>query len=436
MADIQTYSLQGQFDPKPREQQLEQHRALSPDVLKALANPKGYMEEQQMGQIAQRIADIKTEKIFPDLQNLALNEITNYKDEVFKMFNSNQGIDKFQLNGKQIIDEGMKYRNLLSNVNTLNKWTEDYNKILTEGHADIKGNNIDPKEYQAWEDKVNTMAKTAKTIGELPHLQILYNQMVHPKVKPVDLAKEQTEISNLQEKLITFVGGGSKGQGKVDMTKVEAMLPYVSDDQLSAAKIPGKDREAKIKALRTMTQSGMPLKNEQSFNFSVEKYNDKKENGKPKIESVGGDFPVSAYNMRVNGTINVGKDSFNGTKEIQNFYTSDDGKFMVQYNATYRSGKNIKNAVNLEEEVTPDLITKLSATHDVTELRNAYEQSKKGSSNSNVINVPDVKYTSSKSKGEFSRKDIIKNFVDAKGRTPTPKEWDDIVNQLGLKAKK
>ena len=65
----------------------------------------------------------------------------------------------------------------------------------------------------------------------------------------------------------------------------------------------------------------------------------------------------------------------------------------------------------------------------------AWDKAQTGTAKTKEV-IPDVTYTSSKKGGTYNRKDIIKNFVDAKGRIPTDKEWNDIINQLGLKPKK
>ena len=193
MAELNIPSLGEQFNPQPHRQVQEEKPTLSLDAVKALADPKGYMENYQLGQISKQVAQMKTDKIRPELQGMALKSITNFQDKNKELYDKNTGFGKFNLTAQQNLELAGHARNAENEINTLNQWTGEYQKLLDDSYKEVAKGTLDAKEVQDWDDSMIKGMRDAKTPGDLPHLQMEYAKRIHPKVKAEDLIKTEKE---------------------------------------------------------------------------------------------------------------------------------------------------------------------------------------------------------------------------------------------------
>jgi hypothetical protein len=218
MADLNIPSLKGLFEPRQGKPPIYQPK-ISPGTVDALQNPEGEVDLHNLQKAVEKkelmdrltavsssLAKMHTDKIRPDLQNMATDVINDFQSKANDRYAKNQPttpsgmggyFNKYQLSPKQLLDQAADERAMQSDINTLNTYTSDYESILKEGIKDVGQGRIDPKEFNDWNESVKKGIKDAtenkKKPGDLLNLQISYSQMVHPREKPEDLLKRSAE---------------------------------------------------------------------------------------------------------------------------------------------------------------------------------------------------------------------------------------------------
>ena len=202
MANFNLPDISGEFtpqQPKPKTIEDVMHDA---EVVRALSDPQGYIQDKQLGQISKGIANLKTDKIIEPLQMMANDRINQHIGDVQKLYSGNTGFNKYRLDSKQNIQKQAYERKLFGDMGTLNEFTKDYNDLQNYGIRESAGGKIDQKELDNFWNVVDMQMKKASTTGnmdDLPHMKIMFAQMVHPKQSTTDYIKQQNEFTTFRD---------------------------------------------------------------------------------------------------------------------------------------------------------------------------------------------------------------------------------------------
>ena len=157
MANFNLPDISGEFtpqQPKPKTIEDVMHDA---EVVRALSDPQGYIQDKQLGQISKGIANLKTDKIIEPLQMMANDRINQHIGDVQKLYSGNTGFNKYRLDSKQNIQKQAYERKLFGDMGTLNEFTKDYNDL--QNYLVIDSTYKDPLDIPALSLKEDFLAK-------------------------------------------------------------------------------------------------------------------------------------------------------------------------------------------------------------------------------------------------------------------------------------
>ena len=150
-------------------------------TIAALQDPSGTLDRLQSEKVIQGMADLKTDGISGLYSQHALDAIDAFRDYSKGLYRSRKGFNRLNLSGQQQLDENKQYKELLTNINYLKELTSGYNATLKQAATDVKDKIMTPEDYHEFEKMLEEKNTGAKSIGDLPNAQALYNQFLTSK---------------------------------------------------------------------------------------------------------------------------------------------------------------------------------------------------------------------------------------------------------------
>lgn len=420
------------------------------EMVNLLVNREQYAQDRQAQEAAALTAKVNIDKIRPELQGLALRDISKHEKDLRSLYGDKMNRKNlYNLNTEGKAKVSLANTALLGRIGALEQFTKDaaeadkrYYALLAKGDAGFT-----MEDYHAvrkeWEDRV----KAANSVDDVPWLSQLTQERIEPKVKQANLVKEATQLQGLRDKLIAAGNQGQDNQTSWDEDKAVRITNTIATPQ--EIQLAFGDQKTYLQALKDSWKKKTPtppnwlqINNAQSKNVPIDPVIN------PDID--GKTFPLNSipvpYSTQISYTDDTGKKRTTAAKGEITQIDRTPSEMTAVINLKYKKSDsygNTEDAVDVKQEpVTPDLISKLTRLgYDTRLLKQEYDdfvknKNKSGSISKEIDQIPDVTYTSSKKSGTFSRKALIKKFVDVNNRIPTKEEWNEIVIGYGLKPKK
>ena len=201
------------------------------NTMMALQDPAGALSRKQNEQIAETTAGMTLDGLQGDLLNAGFRDWDNYKTKYKGYLSSNKGFTRMRLNEQQTAEMTRERQKLSANLAWGKKAQQNYIDVMKQARADVGEGKIDQAELQAFQDKWTDLVKNNKGgLGDIPMPQALYDNMVHPKVKPEDLIKKRVESLN-------YLNAGQPQ----DVSKFDENVYKTKAEQMKSMGYPEKD---------------------------------------------------------------------------------------------------------------------------------------------------------------------------------------------------
>lgn len=426
-------------------------------------------QEIEQRQLAKSMAGLEYSSIYPDLQNKYDAAKQDYLQFQMDAYKKNKGkswwTGRPTLSPQDAITRTQKQNELMSYVGWGKKIEPSLAKTYEQGLRLIQETQpgktkITPQDFNEWKQGWLSKVKNSKTgAGDVEDPYTSFSNMVAEKGQIVPPTEQQTaalekgqraerdaSMKEFRAKTADILRGTSSES--YSKHPIEHILGNINDylptdqaknDMLKSLQDlhiaePTDDVATGMKKWAEIAHNQEKTRTPQSFMVpgSPSAPTTFMFNGGSSVSLAAQSPPVKGNfdGKEVDGTVSEASIDADGNK----FINIQQDK-MIPVTRGANKGKMVNSG---EKETVPIPVSqsvekKLKDMHVIIDWNSAVKPAKQESKSTAI---PDVTYTSSKSTGNFSRKDIIKNFVDSKGRVPTDKEWNDIVNQLGLKSKK
>ncbi len=169
------------------------------EMVNLLVNREQYAQDRQAQEAAALTAKVNIDKIRPELQGLALRDISKHEKDLRSLYGDKMNRKNlYNLNTEGKAKVSLANTALLGRIGALEQFTKDaaeadkrYYALLAKGDAGFT-----MEDYHAvrkeWEDRV----KAANSVDDVPWLSQLTQERIEPKVKQMDALKVRNKFED------------------------------------------------------------------------------------------------------------------------------------------------------------------------------------------------------------------------------------------------
>jgi hypothetical protein len=224
--------------------------------LSAIINPTQALEQKQNEQIAKSVADLQMSSIYPEIQNKFLEQREQYISDYKDALRSHRGMGRLKLSPQEQLNFDRRKADMQNYVAWGKGATSSLSNVLKDVMTAQKSEHdtIDMAEYQKWWEGYKDKIKKSKNGGDVPdaYSDFINANLIHPKVKPEDLIKQENELDTNKKNMFADVlepVNDTKGELKsADIAKVARNVDNLSPAKLAryggADKSPDEQKQA------------------------------------------------------------------------------------------------------------------------------------------------------------------------------------------------